>query len=138
MLVGHKTLTTDVCDYAFYYSTDMTAADAQAMTCKAMYMPDPITVGDMSGAEVRAAYFAKLAAFQYFKGQKLYYRADIANYADGVSNKITERNMYYVSTGTIQSLGAKSIHDAIYSGQNTMSVTVYVKNWKFSQNNIPM
>lgn len=138
LLVGHKTLTTDVCDYAFYYSTDMTAADAQAMTCKAMYMPDPITVGDMSGAEVRAAYFAKLAAFQYFKGQKLYYRADIANYADGVSNKITERNMYYVSTGTIQSLGAKSIHDAIYSGQNTMSVTVYVKNWKFSQNNIPM
>lgn len=138
LLVGHKTLTTDVCDYAFYYSTDMTAADAQAMTCKAMYMPDPVTVGDMSGAEVRAAYFAKLAAFQYFKGQKLYYRADIANYTDGVSNKITERNMYYVSTGTIQSLGAKSIHDAIYSGQNTMSVTVYVKNWKFSQNNIPM
>ena len=116
----------------------MTAADAQAMTCKAMYMPDPVTVGDMSGAEVRAAYFAKLAAFQYFKGQKLYYRADIANYTDGVSNKITERNMYYVSTGTIQSLSAKSIHDAIYSGQNTMSVTVYVKNWKFSQNNIPM
>lgn len=138
LLVGHKTLATDVCDYAFYYSTDMTTADAQAMTCKAMYMPDPITTGDMSGAEVRAAYFAKLAAFEYFKGQKLYYRADIANYIAGVSNKITERNMYYVSTGTIQSLGAKSIHDAIYSDQNTMSVNVYVKNWKFSQNNIPM
>lgn len=138
LLVGHKTLTTDVCDYAFYYSKNMTTAQAQAMTCKAMYMPDPVTVGDMSGAEVRAAYFAKLAAFEYFKGQKLYYRADIANYADGVSNKITERNMYYVSTGTIQSLGAKSIHDAIYSDQNTMSVNVYVKNWKFSQNNIPM
>lgn len=138
LLVGHKTLTTDVCDYAFYYSKDMTTAQAQAMTCKAMYMPDPVTVGDMSGAEVRAAYFAKLAAFEYFKGQKLYYRADIANYIAGVSNKITERNMYYVSTGTIQSLGAKSIHDAIYSDQNTMSVNVYVKNWKFSQNNIPM
>ena len=138
LLVGHRTLGADVCDYAFYYSTDMTAADAQAMTCKAMYMPDPVTVGDMSGAEVRAAYFAKLAAFQYFKGQKLYYRADIANYIAGVSNKITERNMYYVSTGTIQSLGAKSIHDAIYSDQNTMSVNVYVKNWKFSQNNVPM
>ena len=138
LLVGHRTLGTDVCDYAFYYSKDMTGADAQGMTCKAMYMPSPVTPGDMSGAEVRATYFAKLAAFQYFKGQKLYYRADIANYADGVSNKITERNMYYVSTGTIQSLGAKSIHDAIYSGQNTMSVTVFVKNWKFSQNNVPM
>lgn len=138
LLVGHKTLGADVCDYAFYYSADMTGTEAQAMTCKAMYMPSPVTAGDMSGAEVRATYFAKLAAFQYFKGQKLYYRADIANYIAGVSNKITERNMYYVSTGTIQSLGAKSIHDAIYSDQNTMSVNVYVKNWKFSQNNIPM
>lgn len=138
LLLGHRTLGTDVCDYAFYYSKNMNGADAQAMTCKAMYMPDPVTAGDMSGAEVRAAYFAELAAFEYFKGQKLYYRADIANYIAGVSNKITERNMYYASTGTIQSLGAKSIHDAIYSDQNTMSVNVYVKNWKFSQNNVPM
>ncbi len=90
------------------------------------------------GIETRSEYFGKLAAYEYFKGQKLYYRADVANYVSGVSNKITERNMYYVSIGTIQSLGAKSIHDAIYSDQNTMSVNVYVKNWKFSQNDIPM
>ena len=90
------------------------------------------------GIETRASYFSNLDSYEYFKGQKLYYRADVANYVSGVSNKITERNLYYVSTGTIQSLGAKSIHDAIYSDQNTMSVNVYVKNWKFSQNDIPM
>lgn len=90
------------------------------------------------GANARDDFFTTLNAYEYIKGQKLYYRADIANYVAGVSNKITERNMYYVSTGTIQSLGAKTIHDAIYSDQNSMSVNVYVKNWKFSQNNIPM
>lgn len=98
------------------------------------------TVADRErvGSETRADYFSNLDSYEYFKGQKLYYRADVANYVSGVSNKITERNMYYVSTGTIQSLGAKSIHDAIYSDQNSMSVNVYVKNWKFSQNDIPM
>lgn len=106
------------------------------MTCEAFYGTS--LTGGKTGAQVRAAYFADIAAYEYFKGQKLYYRADVANYVAGVSNKITERNMYYVSTGTIQSLGAKSIHDAIYSDQNTMSVNVYVKNWKFSQNDIPM
>ena len=93
---------------------------------------------NLVGANVRDDFFTTLNAYEYIKGQKLYYRADIANYVAGVSNKITERNMYYVSTGTIQSLGAKTIHDAIYSDQNSMSVNVYVKNWKFSQNNIPM
>ena len=93
---------------------------------------------EAASIETRSEYFGKLDAYEYFKGQKLYYRADIANYIGGVSNKLTERNMYYVSTGTIQSLGAKSIHDAIYSDQNSMSVNVYVKNWKFSQNKIPM
>lgn len=96
------------------------------------------TTTHSNGSNVRANYFAKLDSYEYVKGQKLYYRADVANYVAGVSNKITERNMYYVSTGTIQSLGAKTIHDAIYSDQNTMTVSVYVKNWKFSQNDIPM
>lgn len=138
LLVGHKTLATDVCDYAFYYSKDMSTAQAQAMTCNAMYMPSPVVAGDKSGAEVRAAYFAKLAAFEYFKGQKLYYRADVADYVGGASNKLTERNMYYVSRGTIQSLGAKTIHDAIYSDQNTMHIDVTVNDWKLSINQIPM
>lgn len=93
---------------------------------------------EATSIETRAEYFGNLDAYEYFKGQKLYYRADIADYVDGVSNRITERNMYYVTTGTIQSLGAKSIHDAIYSDQNTMSVNVYVKNWKFSQNKVGM
>lgn len=138
LLVGHKTLATDVCDYAFYYSKDMSTAQAQAMTCNAMYMPSPVVASDKSGAEVRAAYFAKLAAFEYFKGQKLYYRADVADYVGGSSNKLTERNMYYVSRGTIQSLGAKTIHDAIYSDQNTMHIDVTVNDWKLSINQIPM
>ena len=138
LLVGHKTLATDVCDYAFYYSKGMSTAQAQAMTCNAMYMPSPVVAGDKSGAEVRAAYFADLAAFEYFKGQKLYYRADVADYVGGTSNKLTERNMYYVSRGTIQSLGAKTIHDAIYSEQNTMHIDVKVNDWKLSINQIPM
>lgn len=121
---------------AFYFHAGMSGNDARNMTCSAF--EGPALGGGKTGAQVRAAYFADIAAYEYFKGQKLYYRADVANYVAGVSNKITERNMYYVSTGTIQSLGAKSIHDAIYSDQNTMSVNVYVKNWKFSQNDIPM
>lgn len=140
LLIGHKKLDDGtIVNRAFYFSADMSEASAQGMLADAMFMPaSPVAGAASTGAEVRAAYFAGTDAFEYFKGQKLYYRADIANYVAGVSNKITERNMYYVSTGTIQSLGAKSIHDAIYSDQNTMSVNVYVKNWKFSQNNIPM
>lgn len=90
------------------------------------------------GVETRAEYFGKLDAFEYVKGQKLYYRADVADYVGGVSNKLTERNMYYTSRGTIQSLGAKSIHDAIYSDQNTMHIDVTVNDWKLSINEIPM
>lgn len=83
-------------------------------------------------------FFTKLDAYEYIKGQKLYYRADVADYVGGTSNKITERNMYYTSKGTIQSLGAKSIHDAIYSDQNTMHIDVKVNDWKLSINKIPM
>lgn len=136
LLLGYGVIDGEKVIPAFYYSPDMSLGDAQHMTCEAFYGTS--LTGGKTGAQVRAAYFADIAAYEYFKGQKLYYRADVANYVAGVSNKITERNMYYVSTGTIQSLGAKSIHDAIYSDQNTMSVNVYVKNWKFSQNDIPM
>lgn len=90
------------------------------------------------GIETRPEYFGKADAYEYIKGQKLYYRADVANYVSGVSNKLTERNMYYVSKGTIQSLGAKSIHDAIYSDQNTMHIDVTVNDWRLSVNEIPM
>lgn len=90
------------------------------------------------GVETRSKYFGNLDAYEYFKGQKLYYRADVANYVGGVSNKMTERNMYYTSRGTIQSLGAKSIHDAIYSDQNTMHIDVTVNDWRLSINEVPM
>ena len=139
LMVGYKKLTdNDVVNRAFYLSSDMNASSIQEMLANAMYMPSPVTAGERSGAEVRAAYFADLAAFEYFKGQKLYYRADVADYVGGTSNKLTERNMYYVSRGTIQSLGAKTIHDAIYSDQNTMHIDVTVNDWKLSINQIPM
>lgn len=137
LMMGYKTVNGKKLIKAFYFSADMAVSDVETMFASAIDRDTPAT-GITSGAQVRAKYFADLASYEYFKGQKLYYRADIANYVGGVSNKMTERNMYYVSTGTIQSLGAKSIHDAIYSDQNTMSVNVYVKNWKFSQNKIGM
>lgn len=93
---------------------------------------------EATSIETRSEYFGKVDAYEYFKGQKLYYRADVADYVGGVSNKITERNMYYTSRGTIQSLGAKSIHDAIYSDQNTMHIDVTVNDWRLSINEVPM
>lgn len=138
LMLGYKTVEGKKVYPRFYFHAGMSASEAQQMSTDAMYNDPSPAAGIKTGVQMRAEYFGKLAAYEYFKGQKLYYRADIANYVGGVSNKMTERNMYYVSTGTIQSLGAKSIHDAIYSDQNTMSVNVYVKNWKFSQNKIGM
>lgn len=90
------------------------------------------------GQKARLEYFAKEDAFKYFTNMKLYYRADIADYVDNVSNKMTERNMHYQTVGTIQSLGARTIHDAVYSDENTMKVDVKVNNWKLSINQVPM
>ena len=90
------------------------------------------------GKAARLDYFASADAFKYFTNMKLYYRADVANYVGNTSNKITERNMYYRTIGTIQTLGARTIHDAIYSEENTMKVNVTVNKWKLSINQIPM
>lgn len=90
------------------------------------------------GKEARQDYFASEDAFKYFTDMKLYYRADVADYANNVSNKMTERNMYYQTVGEIQSLGARTIHEAIYSDNNTMKVSVKVNKWKLSVNQIPM
>lgn len=100
--------------------------------------PSAKIISTRTGAECRATYFANVKSYKYRKNQKLYYRADVSDYVGGISNKITERNTSYVSTGTIQTLGAKSIHDAIYSEQNTMHVDVKVNDWKLSINDIPM
>lgn len=91
-----------------------------------------------TGSTARLTYFSTDAAFKYFTNMKLYYRADIADYVDNVSNKMTERNMHYQTVGTIQTLGARTIHDAVYSDENTMKVDVKVNNWKLSINQIPM
>lgn len=139
LLVGYKKLDDNtLVNDRFYFYVDMSEASVEGMIANAMFMPSPVVTGVKSGAEVRAAYFADIDSYQYIKGQKLYYRADIADYVGGASNKLTERNMYYVSRGTIQSLGAKSIHDAIYSDQNTMHIDVKVNDWKLSINQIPM
>lgn len=74
----------------------------------------------------------------YTTGMKLYYRADVADYVGGVSTKLTERNVLYDTKGTIQSLGAKSITDAIQSEDNAMNVDVTVNKWKLSINEVPM
>lgn len=91
-----------------------------------------------NGQTARLTYFSSDDAFKYFTNMKLYYRADIADYVDNVSNKMTERNMHYQTVGTIQTLGARTIHEAVYSDENTMKVDVKVNNWKLSINQIPM
>lgn len=91
-----------------------------------------------TGKTARLTYFSTDDAFKYFTNMKLYYRADIADYVDNVSNKMTERNMHYQTVGTIQSLGARTIHEAVHSDENTMKVDVKVNNWKLSINQIPM
>ena len=139
LMVGYKKLTDGaIANRAFYFSETVNQSLTTEMLANAMFMPVSPVAGERTGAEVRATYFADLAAFEYFKGQKVYYRADVADYVGGASNKLTERNMYYVSRGTIQSLGAKTIHDAIYSDQNTMHIDVKVNDWKLSINQIPM
>lgn len=138
LMLGSKKIGDEKVYPALYFHAGMKNSETQKLMAKVNFNDPAPDAGVKTGAQIRAEYFADLASYEYVKGQKLYYRADVADYVGGVSNRITERNMYYVTTGTIQSLGAKSIHDAIYSDQNTMSVNVYVKNWKFSQNKIGM
>lgn len=73
-------------------------------------------------------------------GDKRYYRADVANMSadNSTSMKLTERNTFYHITGTITTLGAKSIEDAINSDDINMIVQVVVKKWKYVVNNVNM
>lgn len=82
----------------------------------------------------------KEAAITIKSNDKRYYRADVANYSDDetTSMKITERNTFYHITGTITTLGAKTIEDAINSDNIDMLVQVVVKPWKYVVNNINM
>lgn len=71
-----------------------------------------------------------LANFVRFKkDDKVYYRADVARYVAGASEKLTEKNTYYRVKGTITSIGSESIEDAITTTLVGMTVQVVVKNW---------
>ena len=75
-----------------------------------------------------------------FQNSKLYYRADVANYQDdeATSEKVTERNTFYQIQGTITSLGANSIEDAINTDNISMLVKVSVKDWNVVVNRVNM
>lgn len=66
---------------------------------------------------------------RFKKDEKVYYRADVARYTGGVSQKVTERNTYYQVKGTITSIGAETIEDAITTTLVGMTVQVVVKKW---------
>lgn len=74
------------------------------------------------------------------KGDKVYYRADVANYADdnATSKLVTERNTYYQIQGTITTLGANTIEDAINSDNISMIVQVTVNDWQVVVNRVNM
>lgn len=88
--------------------------------------------------ETEAAKQAKAISIQ--TGDKRYYRADVANMSadNSTSMKLTERNTFYHITGTITTLGAKSIEDAINSDDINMVVQVEVKKWNYVVNNVNM
>lgn len=76
----------------------------------------------------------------YKKGQKVYYRADVSNYTDDNLNSlnVTERNTFYSITGTITSLGAKTVEAAIENDNLGMTVEVTVNPWKVVINMVDM
>lgn len=80
------------------------------------------------------------ANLSYYTNQKVFYRADIANYdaSGAVSGNITERNTYYQVEGTITSLGAPTIEGAITSDNISMLVKVKVMPWKWVVNRVDM
>lgn len=80
------------------------------------------------------------AAISIQTGDKRYYRADVANMTsdNATSMKLTERNTFYHITGTITTLGAKSIEDAINSDDINMIVQVVVKKWNYVVNKVNM
>lgn len=82
----------------------------------------------------------KATSISIKENDKRYYRADVANMASDntTSMKLTERNTFYQITGTITTLGAKSIEDAINSDDINMIVQVVVKKWNYVVNEVNM
>lgn len=91
---------------------------------------------------IKAVTQAKVAHtnLSYYTDQKVFYRADIANYdaSGAISGNITERNTYYQVEGTITSLGAPTIEGAITSDNISMLVKVKVMPWKWVVNRVDM
>lgn len=87
-----------------------------------------------------ADYADENALIGYKKNDKVYYRADVANYADdnATSLNVTERNTFYQIQGTITTLGAKSIDAAIDSDNLNMIVQVTVNPWSVVVNRVDM
>lgn len=99
---------------------------------------------DVETLELKTKYAAETDATKlvdYIKDKtKLYYRADVAQYANAgaISLMNTERNTSYRIRGTITSLGAKNIEDAINTDDISMVVRVTVNPWRLSINSIDM
>lgn len=81
---------------------------------------------------------ASATELRFKAGDKVYYRADVSDYVDGASLKVTKRNTYYETRATITSVGAKSIEKAINSDDLQMQIEVSVKPWTHVINDIDM
>lgn len=123
---------------ATYFTTDHSAdADLQTMTGLSA---TEITAASAIVTTVTQATAAN-AALSYYTGQKVFYRADIANYdaaTGSISDNLTKRNTYYQIEGTITSLGAPTIDGAITSDNISMLVKVKVMPWKWVVNRVDM
>lgn len=120
------------------YFANVTATKADLATVSGL-TADEVTAAAAIITQVTRATAAN-ALLDYYTGQKLYYRADIANYDDtnAISRNVTERNTFYQIQGTITSLGAKSIEDAINNDNISMIVEVSVKKWNLVVNRVNM
>ena len=121
-----------------YFTTDH-SADADLQNLSGLSSAEIPAAADIIKAVTKAT--QANAALSYYTGQKVYYRADIARYdaaTGAVSNNLTERNTYYQIEGTITSLGAPSIDDAISSDNISMLVTAKVMPWQWVVNRVDM
>lgn len=121
-----------------YFTSDH-SADADLQNWTGLSAPEITAAADIIKTVTQVG--TANASLSYYTGQKVYYRADIANYdaaTGSVSNNLTERNTYCQIEGTITSLGAPSIDDAINSDNISMLVKVKVLPWKWVVNRVDM
>lgn len=137
---GHTTLIEKVTDDV------LTAAGYTPSTIAADFWDTTTNIDALLTAIQGTSYAADFTGLtttdliDYEPGMKLFYRADIANYNDdnATSQNVTERNTFYQIQGTITSLGAKSIEEAIDNTDIDMIVQVTVKPWNVVINFVNM